>query len=183
MKRKIIISSITLGVLLLTIAFSCKKKDSDSSSQYTIGQSYGGGIVFYIDGTGEHGLVAATSDQSTSSKWGCMGTSVPGAVDSIVGVGLSNTTSIINTCTTANIAAKICNDLVLNGYSDWFLPSKGELDLIYSQKSLIGGFSIYGYWSSTERGNGTAWVQYMSSGQKMTFNKSDACCVRAIRAF
>jgi len=57
MKRIKIISSITLEVLLLTIAFGCKKKDSDSYSQYTIGQSYGGGIVFYSDGTGEHGLV------------------------------------------------------------------------------------------------------------------------------
>ena len=183
MERKNYFLSVTIVIILLAISFGCKKKDSDSTAQYTIGQSYGGGIVFYVDGTGEHGLIASTTDQSTSSKWGCMGTSVPGAVDSIVGVGAANTTSITTTCTTAGIAAKLCNDLVLGGFSDWFLPSKAELDLMYQQKSAIGGFSVYGYWSSTERGNGTAWVQYMSDGVKMTFNKSDACCVRAVRAF
>ena len=91
MKRKIILLSITAGVLLMTIAFSCKKKDS---AQYTIGQSYGGGIVFYVDGTGEHGLVASQADQSTSCSWGCMGTTIAGAVDSTVGVGKTNTTAI-----------------------------------------------------------------------------------------
>jgi hypothetical protein len=183
MKRKIIISSITIGVLLITIAVSCKKKDSDSSSQYTIGQSYGGGVVFYIDGTGAHGLVASTSDQSTSCKWGCMGTDIPGAVDSAVGVGQGNTTAIINTCTSAGIAAKLCSDLVLGGYSDWFLPSKAELSLMYDHKDAITGFSQFGYWSSTEHGNGTAWVQYFSNGSKTTVNKTDAYRLRAIRAF
>jgi hypothetical protein len=191
MKRGICISSIAVSVLMLVLAFGCNKNDSNDDSDdtdttaaplYTVGQSTGGGVVFYVDGTGNHGLVAATSDQSTSCTWGCMGTQISGAVDSVVGCGQTNTTAIITTCTAAGIAAKICSDLTLNSYSDWFLPSKLELALMYAQKSVIGGFSTYGYWSSTQFGNGTAWVQYFSNGSKSTANKGDAYRVRAIRA-
>lgn len=174
---------IAVILLFLSIANSCKKKDSDDSAQYTVGQSYGGGIVFYVDGTGTHGLIASTTDQSNTCVWGCVGTAVAVAEDSTVGAGQANTTAIVNTCTTMGIAAKVCNDLVLGGFSDWYLPSKLELELMYEQKAAIGGFTQYGYWSSTEHGNGTAWVEYFNTGTKATTMKSDGCHVRAIRSF
>lgn len=186
MKRRSSFLSMTFVVLVFLIVSGCKKNDSSDDNQdnatYTVGQSYGGGIVFYVDGTGSHGLVAATSDQSTSCTWGCMGTNVPVAEDSTVGAGQANTSAIVSTCTSAGIAARICNDLTLNGYSDWFLPSKFELSLMYAQKSTITGFTNFGYWSSTQHGNGTAWVYYFNNGTSATANKSDAYRVRAIRA-
>jgi hypothetical protein len=182
MNKKNCYLSVTVLLMVLLTAFGCNKDKDEDTVTYTVGQSYGGGIVFYVDGTGEHGLGAATSDQSTSCQWGCAGTLISAAEDTAIGVGQANTTAIVSTCTASGIAAKICNTLSLNGYDDWFLPSKLELDLLYQQRAVIGGFTIYGYWSSSQHGSGTAWVQYFNDGTKATTNKSDGYRVRAIRA-
>jgi hypothetical protein len=154
-----------------------------SSVGFSIGQIYGGGIIFYIDGTGQHGLIAATTDQSTGAKWGCDGTSIPGT-STAIGTGQANTTIIVNGCSEAGIAARICDDLGLNGYSDWFLPSKDELNQMYLQKSIIGGFLIYPiYWSSSEYSVTNTWDQYFWDGLQSGGTKGNTCFVRAVRAF
>ena len=153
-----------------------------SGSTFSIGQSYGGGIIFYIDGTGQHGLISAVSDQSTGAEWGCYGTMI-GSASTGIGSGQPNTTAIVNGCITAGIAARICKDLVLNGYSDWFLPSKDELNQMYSQKIVIGGFTNNYYWSSSEYYNNYALCQTFASGTQSTGGKNTAFYVRAVRAF
>ena len=153
------------------------------SATFSIGQSYQGGIIFYIDGTGQHGLISATTDQSTGAQWGCYGTSIPGTITAI-GTGQANTTLIVNGCSEAGRAARICNDLVLNGYSDWFLPSKDELNLMYTQKNVIGGFVFAFFWSSSEGTANNAWLQSFSDGfQTSTLKANGAVYVRAVRAF
>lgn len=151
---------------------------------FAIGQNYAGGIIFYIDGTWLHGLIAAASDQSigTGALWGCDGTSIPGT-STTIGTGQANTTAIINGCGTAGIAARICDDLVLNGFTDWFLPSKDELNQIYLQRNVIGGFGNNYYWSSSEYDATMAWDQNFSSGSQYFGGKSNAAHVRAVRAF
>jgi hypothetical protein len=153
-----------------------------STTTFSIGLSYGGGIVFYIDGTGQHGLIAATVDQGTA-QWGCYGT----AIDSTsvnIGAGQANTEAIVSGCSSAGIAAKICSDLVLNGYSDWFLPSLNELNLMFQQRNTIGGFVPDFYWSSSEFNENTAWNHDFSIGNQYNFNKSyETLRVRAIRPF
>jgi hypothetical protein len=158
---------------------------SFTTTAFAIGQSYQGGIIFYIDGTGQHGLIAATSDQSTGAQWGCNGTSIPGTSTGI-GTGQANTTLIVNGCSTAGIAARICNDLVLNGYSDWFLPSKDELNLMYTQRTTIGGFAVDYYWSSSEYDANYAWSQVFTNGYQSNYPYTkiySAFYVRAVRAF
>ena len=153
-----------------------------ASVPFVIGQSYGGGIIFYIDGTGQHGLISATTDQSTGAPWGCSGTTI--GTSTAIGTGQANTTLIVNGCSTAGIAARICDDLVLNGYSDWFLPSKDELNQMYLQKDAIGGFASYSYWSSSQSNAINAWYQSFSSGGSSNDVKLVSTYhVRAVRAF
>jgi hypothetical protein len=118
-----------------------------------IGDLHEGGVVFYIDETGEHGLVCALKDQANKVKWGCDQVNINGADGIEIGTGLQNTLDIIAGCDEANIAAK-------QAYSgDWFLPSYHELvEMAKNQKTIEetalanGGESFLAsfYYSSTE---------------------------------
>jgi len=148
-----------------------------------IGDSYQGGKVAYIDGTGIHGLIAATADQGTLPTWGCYGTAISGADGTAIGTGNQNTIDIMAGCATAGIAARVCGDLVEGGYSDWYLPSKDELNQLYINKTAIGGFTTSYYWSSSESGASYAWKQGFGSGSQSNHDKNNTHYVRAVRAF
>jgi len=84
-----------------------------------------------------------------------------------------------------NSANTACEELILNGYSDWHLPSKEELNSVYVNLKQIGvgGFADYYYWSSTEYNNDNAWGQDFDNGDQAYNNKFGRCTVRAVRAF
>ena len=160
-----------------------------SFSTLSVGQAGpGGGIVFFNKGNSTGGwqyLETATSDQSTSRKWGCYGTSIPGT-QFTVGSGEANTSLIVAGCNEASFAAKICNDLVSGGQTDWFLPSKDELNLMYKNlhTNNQGNFDTSSfYWSSTESDDGSAWCFYFYDQGAYGNNKSSTIYVRAVRAF
>lgn len=152
-------------------------------SGYLYGTNFGGGLVFYNDGTG-HGLVCANIDQSTGATWGCPGTLFWGNPE--IGYGSTNTNSIVSFCSTAGIAAKICYLLVRSGYSDWFLPSDNELRTMWENlyNHGLGNFSQDDYWSS----NGEAYNLARSIGffPMMVIGsdlRTDTKYVRAARMF
>ncbi len=156
-----------------------------------VGQAYQGGIIAHIFVTGEsgyvsgqvHGLIATTSNQSTGAQWGCSGTSIAGT-STTLGSGLSNTTAIVGGCTTSTIAAAICNNLTSGGYSDWYLPSREELNKLYLNRSVIGGFSGVPYWSSSQNNSTTAnSINFNTGIVTSTSTKTTAMYVRAIRKF
>lgn len=142
-----------------------------------------GGIVFYITDGGAHGLEAAPADQSAGAQWGCYGTPITGADGTATGTGAQNTADIIAGCGEASIAAQVADAYTLNGYDDWFLPSKDELNLLYLQKDVVGGFAGGYYWSSSEDDSGSAWYQVFDVGFQSLNNKGTMLRVRAVRAF
>ncbi len=176
----------TLAKFVVSIRVSNQKLAAAvaaSTAKLAIGQSYGGGIIFYIDETGEHGLVASFDyGDSQRVKWGCSKLAVDEtSVD--LGTGRDNTKAIVKTCNSNAIAARLCSDLVLNGYSDWYLPSKAELNLLYLQKDNIGGYEHGYYWSSSEFDDLFAWYQHFDFGFQDYLNKDFAYYYRPIRSF
>ncbi|MEP6796099.1 MAG: DUF1566 domain-containing protein [Saprospiraceae bacterium] len=160
-------------------------------SFYPIGYDYLGGKIAYILQPGDpgyiagqyHGLIASASDQGIGAPWGCYGTDISGAEGTALGTGNQNTIDIVNGCSTAGIAARICNDLELGGYSDWYLPSKDELNKLFLNRVAIGGFINYYYWSSSEFDIFNAWHQYFLSGAQAYISKANSYYVRPVRAF
>ncbi len=125
---------------------------SFTSSPYTLGQSYGGGIICYIDGsTGQHGLIAAATDGPNSGNtfWGSIFPPVV-ATGTAIGTGASNTTALANTMGSPYPAWQ-CENYSAGGYADWFLPSQNECALMIQNKSYIGNMNNNGpYWTSTQ---------------------------------
>jgi surface protein len=148
-----------------------------------IGLSYQGGIIAYIDSTGQHGLIAATADQSEGIQWYNGTNIVTGATGTAIGTGLTNTNAIIAAQGSGSYAASIARDYNGGGYTDWFLPSKDELNQLYENKTAISGFTDAWYWSSTEFNNDVAWLQIFSNGNQNDDIKANTYYVRAVRAF
>jgi len=150
-----------------------------------------GGIIFYdkgFTGDGWRYLEAAPAGAKFTAEWGAYKNDVPGTMTS-AGFGRRNTQIIadrLRALRESNKAAQICAALDINGYKDWFLPSRDELDLMYKnlkQKGL-GGFSDGWYWSSSQlSGNRDAWGQRFSDGSQSSYNKDITLSVRAVRAF
>ena len=157
-----------------------------SDSVHKIGDTYGGGIVFYVYDNGRHGLIAATADQSTGVVWttAAYQSTVSNAVRDGVNGGQTNTERIIIQAGAGSYAAQLCANYQGGNYGDWYLPSKYELNLLYLQKAVVGGFANNGYWSSTEFDNNYAWYQYLRQWRPVHFNgKGNPLYVRAVRAF
>jgi len=169
---------------------------------YAIGDFAQGGIVFWVDETGQHGLVCAKSDQSGGIRWwaGIYGNTQ--AKGDGPYSGEANTVIIISSQVAIGddgyfYEARICNELQITEagttFGDWYLPSKYELILMYQNKATIdvtalanggSGFSSAYYWSSTEFTSDLAWRQNFSNGY-LDYNgiKYYLGIVRAVRAF
>ncbi len=117
------------------------------------------------DLSGQHGLIAAESDLGGyTTMWNGSYIAL-GETGSEIGTGTANTKKIVDKLGRGNYAAKKCADLNLNGFNDWFLPSKDELNLLYQNRDKVKGFSNHWYWSSTAHYGGV-YFQSFSTGQQ-----------------
>ncbi len=155
-----------------------------------------GGKIFYVNPNfttdGWKYLEAAPADEDTLYVYGGTGI-MTWATGLEIGTGQENTDTLVKRFGPTEpyrhlaYAAKICNDKVIAGYSDWFLPSRRELELMYENKAMIGGFSDTFYWCSSEYdsnfGYDKAWDQHFGSGLLRYTYKHNSSSVRAIRSF
>ncbi len=167
-----------------------------------IGDSYGGGKVAYILQSGDsgyvsgetHGLIAATSDQSTGIQWAVtayykISVPAPGAIGTAIGTGLTNTNAIVTqNGAGSTYAAGLCDaytntDTGTGVYSDWYLPSKDELNQLFINRVAVGGFASDDYRSSSENDYRHAWYQYFNYGNQSSSPKENPLYVRAVRSF
>jgi hypothetical protein len=137
-------------------------------------------------------LASAVLDQGFDIEWGCPTATGFGAKGLEIGTGAQNTKDIIDRCETPNIAADLCDKLILNGYEDWFLPSRDGLDSLYQHREIVDETALINngevlrggeYWSSSHYLDNTVWIQSFSAGNQSSELKDKKNYVRAIRSF
>jgi hypothetical protein len=159
----------------------------------SVGKYYGGGVIAYLLQSGDsgydplvpHGIIAHPTDLTGTFAWGCSTSSV--ATGSQIGNGQSNTLAVSIACD-SNSAAFICHTTILNGFSDWYLPSLDELFKLYFNRTAIGGFTTDSYWSSTQydgySSNCCAWkLTFSTTAGAGADSKGSHLRVRPIRSF
>ena len=195
-------------ILILFVFFKLIYSNNQAQS---IGDFYQGGVIFYLDSFGG-GLVVdivdlsnqnpvggTTSLDSLLSRWGNYSTHVPGTSSPTIGSGLNNSQNFINLYNSGNFAVHQCVNSNNQGYNDWYLPSKNELEEIFTHRVLIDSVALYNgghlfddfaplypYWSSTESPSTTdfrySYAVY-SSNFSLLRGKILEYKVRAVRSF
>ena len=167
------IAKAPLARLLIILLFTGITSGSFSSlsSAVTPGEHYGEGIVFYVDGTGKHGLIAALSDMPGHSK-NCPEKNF-------------NWNDAIAVCNTLGPTYMYGNNALMSCPKQmiWFLPNQEQLHQLYLHKSIVDGLTDNIYWSSSESSAVGAWNQYFSDGSQCLSNKAVLGRVRAVRVF
>lgn len=175
-------------LLMLTAALFAIGCSASGAGTYEIGDigPSGVGIVFYVTDGGLHGLEAAPADQS-ASPWiegGSTQNTLNGNTLTAIGTGSANTDAIIAQTDHSTSAAEVCRDYTGGGFTDWFLPSKDELNELYIQRALFGGLSGGYYWSSSEDSEAAnAWAHRFSDNDQKVVTKVSTNSVRAVRSF
>ena len=180
------------GIAIQDFTISLKQR-------HMVGEIYLGGIIYFVDHTGQHGLIASLDDLDGGNgvQWSDALISEVGPGAQSATDGLSNTDAMLSH-QNATSAAQLCRNLG----PDWYLPSNREVYLLFSQEILIDQIldndgdpntngliqekfepTVARYWSSTEQDEEYAWMYKAASGDTSPYKKKYTYMVRAIRAF
>ena len=157
---------------------ACKYLEAAPSDQST-------GIAWATTTTKCYALDSTTDDQDCqlNSIYSGTGQAASRTAATAIGKGMANTNQIYTRLTTATYAAGIAWAYTNNGKTDWHLPSKDELNQLYTNRTTVGGFSTASYWSSSEFAANGAWGRSFSNGIQFANLKFGTLCVRPVRAF
>ena len=183
------IFSLIIGISLLNTT----QGQTDTKPTFSIGDHYGGGIIFSLDETKQHGLIAAPNDQTHRAYWGKSGWSNANYMNEgdlnavkIYAFRKANPWTFWDVSQKGKQASRICDTLNLAGFDDWYLPAINELREMYEKQMGIGNFIAGDYCSSTESSQNDCWNVHFKPIRKVVFHykKSfDKYCVRCIRKF
>jgi serine/threonine-protein kinase len=198
MKIKLIIAFLFLSFSVVT-SQETNISSKSSEKKLNVGDIAEGGIVFYVNETGKHGLVCSLNNLSTSARWFEKWTP---RKNERLSENFNTSTTIFGNKNnykenqSRQSALKLCAKLKLKmdgeKYKDWYLPSKEELHMLYLKKELINTKAMENngdelensfYWSSTEKDYTNAWIQNFKDGKKGHYYKNYLYNVRAIRKF
>ena len=158
----------------------------------------GGGIVFMTPSTpgNTSGLFYEAAPSTwyspsgdPTSAWCDNSNTLLGVASTVNGTGAmdgaNKTAVMLGVCTSGAANLADAYTATVNGvvYGDWFLPSKGELNQMYVNRTEIGGFVTAAYWSSSEGDASAAWFQAFYNGYQFNVNKTGTAYVRPVRAF
>ena len=153
-------------------------------TNHFVGESYGGGIVFYVNNGGNHGIITSTVDRSTRIQRQNETSTVSNTVTNEINTGEFNTERISAIKGVENDEVPVYFNYQDSYYSDWYLPSKYELNLLYLNRSVLGGYDDFARgWSSTEDSRVNAWFKSFAAGGAFSNGKDDVLYVRVHRRF
>ena len=181
-----------------------KYVDDNSASEYYVGELHEGGIICYIDHTGEHGLIASLDDlnEGNEVRWSNILSAIGTEAQDFYN-GKGNTAAIIAQKGHSSSAAQLCIDYSNDGFTDWYLPALVELRRLVDVILIINDVLVNDavdttnpmdftnvaptyskYWSSTELPSYNAWYYWLNRGRTDGVKKNlTTCRVRAVRAF
>ncbi len=191
---------IKISALVFVITISFPNQILAQNNKHNIGELHGGGIVFYVDSIGQHGLICSLTDLSKAQIWSNVKNNKDGYVAASDWNGFENSKIIIQQSLHESSAALLCDDYSnpdfgTGIYYDWYLPSIDELSLLCQTKYQLNKvldsdgkeastpLEKVTYWSSTEYGRFNAWFYNFDFGYSNNGRKGMNCHVRAVRAF
>jgi len=175
------------GIKHIEIAISVPDEQV-SLPQHYIGEKYQGGKIFWIDPKDSHkGLIAAEFDTVTDVMWSRLSDGGPyttGATGQNFYDGATNTALMLANSSAAGQAARWVNELVIDGYNDWYIGSQKEMYQLWIFRNVIGNFNpTKDYWTSTEISWNYARRVDWETGGIVARKKNTRRNVRAIRMF